>query len=197
MRGGLREEAEDILRSMPPQIIDVFRTHLRENGIGLGIISEPSLDHSAVLALPDEITIQIGRDVRYDGEHFDSLRLRELLAEAIASAILFGYSSLKQDAGANENAALVIDVVKGLLNYPARVPLYHKWIRGPNWTPGEWDRMSTAEQSRLTRDYHEQLDTATAGLTHIAQNNLFENVFDDIDSGRTSSITCRSYRANT
>lgn len=171
------------LSEMPKGIVDALKRHLRDFGLKMNLIFTPNQSVSTIdYTSEGDIAIYFGRDV-YDGIHLDDLALRDLLASAIVIAGLqTKYRGLATDAPHNENAWLKLEVIKGLLNYRARLPLYHRLINRYNWSPDKyWGRLSPSAQRELSARYNSDLDRFTQGLSSILSWNLFVNVMDDAD----------------
>jgi len=178
----LVEQLDEALSDMPQEVISGFRDQLRDSGLALEVIYEPTMPKSCVVPSREAITIFLGRDVIYGKGLIEPLGLREALAESIVTQIVPGYQALKRESVTNENAWLKIELIKGLLNFKQRIPLHHRLLNWYAWTPDHyWHDKAAAEQSRLRSVYAEQLAKATDGWTHLHQWNVFLNVMSGAD----------------
>ena len=180
----LKAGAEKILSSMPNNIVEDFRLNLVSEGTDFEIVYDPYLGKSKVDERQNKVMVRIGRDVVYDDVKIETLRLRELISEAVLCRMVPDYKTLKRDSGTNEAAYFKIEVLKALLNFRAYIPLYHKTVNRYRWNKSLFrEEMSEEEREALALRYRGDLNRFTQNMRGIFQHNIFFNVMDDMDPG--------------
>jgi hypothetical protein len=156
--------------------------NLQRIGSSIVVVYDPTLDRSSVSKSPEEITLYVGRDIMYDKGRVETLGLRSLIAEVIASVILGDYQELTTAAPHNENAFYKLEIIKTLLNYRAYIPFYYRTCKRYAWTrENYWDERTVVEQRAIVSQCTADLDMYTRRWRRIGQYHIFVGVMDDAD----------------